>query len=182
MGSKRSSAKVNLSATHQSRQRWPGSAYSYRRVFSKRSLAGHCILCKKAAIAEWRGSKGDIAFCFGNVVYEVFKGYFLGADIQTGRERERETAGEREAGKGREGGVGYRCLCMSLNMEPLCTNFLLSIWKVGSRQSVFSPCWCVLMWALPACRLWRPLLFRQEGGGLLRQHRKGRGETRKGPW
>lgn len=94
---------------------------------------------------------------------------------QTGEERllEREGLGGEEKG-------GCRCLHISLNMEPLCTNFLLSFWKVGSRleaiSRVLSPCWCEL------CRLWWPLPFRQEGGGLLRQHINGRGESPKGPW
>lgn len=105
-------------------------------------------LCKKAAIVEWWRSKEDIGFCFGSVVYyEVFKGYFLVADIQMELKRNFWWK------EGREGELGgYRCVCISLNMEPLCTNFLLSFWKVGSRSEaisrVFSPCWCVLMWAL----------------------------------
>lgn len=82
------------------------------------------------------GVKGIFVFGFGRVEYEVFEGYFLGADIQTRRKGGRE--GKRRGGRG-----GYRCLRIGLNMEPLCTNFLLSFWKVGACSEairVFSPC------------------------------------------
>lgn len=56
---------------------------------------------------------------------------------------EKERLLEKERLGGEEKG-GYRCLRTSLNMEPLCTNFLLSFWKVGSRSEaisrVLSPC------------------------------------------
>lgn len=100
---------------------------------------------RKDAVVKWRG---DIGFCFGRVVYEVFKGVLSGGRHPDG---EKERLLEKERLGGEEKG-GYRCLRTSLNMEPLCTNFLLSFWKVGSRSEaisrVLSPCWCEL------CRLW----------------------------
>lgn len=91
------------------------------------------------------GVKGILVSCFGSIVYEVFMGYFLGADIQPGRKRDcwRRTSWE---GK-RKGGGEYRCLCIRFNMEPLCTNFLLSFWKVHSRSEAISSVFPMLMCA-----------------------------------
>lgn len=63
----------------------------------------------------------------------MFNGYYLGADIQA--------AGEKKTG------TGYRCLYISLNIEPLCTHFLLSFWKVGSRSEAISSVFPMLMCA-----------------------------------
>lgn len=76
---------------------------------------------------------------------------------QTTRWIGRGTVKEREVAKGEK--EGYRCLHICLGLEPVCTNFLLSFWKVGSCSEgisrVLSPCW----WEL--CRMLMPLPFRQ---------------------
>lgn len=91
--------------------------------------------------------KGILVSVSGKLHMRCSRASFWG---QTSRWEERET----------EMGIQV-FLRISLNVqEPLCTYFLLSFWKVGSRSEaisrVLSPCSCEL------CRLWRPLPFRQE--------------------
>lgn len=120
--------------------------------------------------------KGIFVFGIGRVEYEVFEGYFLGADIQMRRKGGRE-------GKRRRGGGDTGVCALASTWSHSALIFLLSFWKVGSCSEairVFSPCWCVPMWALQVVMA-SPFSKGREGGCLLRQHIKKRGKARKGP-
>lgn len=96
------------------------------------------IVCsaRRLPLCNDEGINGNNSFFSGNIVYEVYKAYFCGGRRPDGHNKQLLEK-EKCIGEHR----GYRCVCVSFNVEPRCKNFLLSFWKSGfllrgNQQSV----------------------------------------------
>lgn len=89
-------------------------------------------------------SEGDIRFVLELLYMRCSRAFFWG---QTCRRSNAVWA----RGLGRGLRVGYTGVCITHNVEPLCTNFSAEFLESSCSEAisgVFSPCWCGLVWLL----------------------------------